>query len=134
MARAAAAAAWAAAITAFAVALHYARPTGALAKVANSEPAHVVAHLLLYGALAALVARALRGWSWKVFALVAAAGLLQEAAQTLFFGVAMGRHEAYDFTIDLAGCAAALAAARAWRWRAERGGAAVPARGSPSSC
>ncbi|HEY3444885.1 MAG TPA: hypothetical protein VGK67_00920 [Myxococcales bacterium] len=115
MARAALAAAWAAAITAGAVALHYARLPGKLGDLASYEPAHVVAHVLLYGVLAALVAAWLRGWSWKVFALVLAVGFVQEACQTLVFGIPMGAHEAKDLTTDLLGCAGALLAARAWR-------------------
>ena len=127
MGRLAAVVAWAAAITAGAVALHYGRLTGTLARLAGWEPAHVVAHLFLYGALAALASWWLRGWSWKVFAAVAAVGFVQEAAQTRVFGIGMGRHEAYDFSIDLLGAAVALGVGRARRRRAQKNGAASPA-------
>jgi len=109
------AAAWAAAITAGAIALHYLRLPGRLGDLAANEPAHVVAHLLLYGTLAALVCTWARDrQQWQVFAVVGVAGLVQEACQTVLFGSAMGRHEAFDLSVDLAAAALVVVARRAW--------------------
>jgi hypothetical protein len=106
--------AWTAAITAGAVFLHYFPPQhGWLRSLANSEAVHVVVHLLLYGLFALLALRAFGRVRWAVL-LTVAAGALQEAAQTVPFGVRPAGPELFDLAVDLVAALGAMALAR-WR-------------------
>jgi len=112
------AAAWAAAITLGAVLLHYFPPgRGWVARAANSEAVHVVAHLLLYGTLTLLGLRASGVRAALAVAATVATGALQEGAQTVLFGIRPGRPELFDLTVDLA---AALTVVVLFRARAAR--------------
>ncbi len=85
-----------------------------LARLMASEPAHIVAHSVLYGALTAMAYFATRR-AWLAFAVVAAVALLQESAQSVWWGRAFGPSEYFDFGVD------AIAAVGAWlamRWLA----------------
>jgi VanZ family protein len=107
------------------------RPDGVLGRLIQTEPAHLVAHALLYGTLAALLA-----WRWfpadaldaprdhmrrralaagATFLLVAGA---QELAQALSRGRGPGAEEYFDLAVDVAGaCLGMIAWAAADRRR-----------------
>ncbi len=105
---------WTTAITCGAVLLHYFPPHhGWLSRLANSEAVHVVAHLLLYGLFSLLALKAVGRARWAVL-LTVAAGALQEAAQTVPFGVRPAGPELFDLTVDLIAALGAIALAR-WR-------------------
>jgi VanZ family protein len=89
-----------------------------------SEKAHVIAHMILFGVLAVLVAGRLwrrppTWFSWRtaaVLALVLAAGMAQEAAQMLVRGLRSVRaNEVFDLCVDLSGALLSLAVYYLWR-------------------
>ena len=71
-----------------------------LARVLASEVTHVSAHLVLYGALAAIVWLASSGRRAIVIGTTAAVALLQEGAQSVVYGRWPGREEAFDLCVD----------------------------------
>jgi len=75
------------------------------------EALHVIAHLFLYGTLAAACRLATRA-AWAPLALVFAVGFVQEAAQTVLFGRPMGPPEAFDIGVDMT--AASLVVLASW--------------------
>jgi hypothetical protein len=99
---------WASTIIACAIYLHYFALPGVLGQAARSETFHIIAHIFLYGLLAALVSVWCHGRAWVVLAAVAAAGFVQEAAQTALFGNPMGWHELFDFSVDVMAAAVFL--------------------------
>lgn len=108
--RALAALAWGSAVVVAALWLKYAPPAPGtwLARVSASEPVHIVAHLFLYGVLAALAWTATRRW-WSSALIVAVFAIAQEAAQSMWWGRAFGAPELFDFAVDATGAAIALA-------------------------
>jgi hypothetical protein len=91
--------------------LHPERWLPLLGRLGRHEAVHVVAHVVLYGTLAAACVRLSRR-PWVPLAVVAGVGLLQEAAQSSF-GKGMGAAEAFDLAVDLAAAAAVTAVTRA---------------------
>ena len=78
-----------------------------LAAIIGAEPVHIVAHVILYGTLACAMRRATRR-AWVAFALMACFAILQEAAQSLWWGRAFGPGEFFDLGVDGAAAAAVL--------------------------
>ena len=92
---------WAACITAVVVSLHSYTPRGLAEVLLGSELFHVVAHLFLYGTMAASALV----WTQRravVLGVVLLAGFVQEAAQTLLYGSPMGGPELFDLGVDTA--------------------------------
>ena len=115
------AAVWGVAIVVGALYLKLARPETEhawLALLMGSEPFHVFAHLVLYGALALLLRSALGARSVIVFAAVIAVGAAQETAQ-VFHARRFGGPELFDLCVDAIAAAIALGA---WHLRARRRG------------
>ncbi len=67
----------------------------------RSEYFHVSAHIFLYGTLTAGIYGVLRRQWRRTLQAVMTLGLVQEAAQSLLFGRAMGSGELCDLGIDL---------------------------------
>jgi hypothetical protein len=82
---------------------------GLLGALLRSEWIHIPAHLALYGSLAICCRRAVGPRLWLVVATVGAVALLQEAAQSLLVGRAMGGSEAFDLAVDTVALVVALA-------------------------
>jgi len=72
---------------------------------------HVVAHVFLYGTLAA-ACHGLSRHRWLPLLVVGVVGLLQEAAQTRLVGKSFGRAEAFDLAVDLGAAAIVIWAVR----------------------
>jgi len=89
------------------------RASPLLAALSASEPVHVVAHLILYGTLAAACTRLLRGRVLAIL-LTVAVGVAQEKIQLLAAGRGMSTPELFDLAVDaLAATVAATICARA---------------------
>jgi hypothetical protein len=73
---------------------------GILGVLAASEPAHIVAHSLLYGTLAAGCYAVAPRPVWAAPLVTLAVAVLQEGAQTVAFGKPMGGPEAFDLLVD----------------------------------
>jgi hypothetical protein len=114
-----ASAAWGVAIVVGALYLKLARPEDRhpwLAVLMGSEPFHVFAHLVLYGALALLLRATLGVRPVIVFFTVIAVGVAQETAQ-VFHVRGFGGAELFDLCVD---ALAATMALGAWHLRARR--------------
>lgn len=114
LARVTLASAWGGCIVAGALWLKLARPESRhawLAVLMGSEPVHVAAHLVLYGALALLVRMAVGRREIVVFACVLLAGVAQETAQVIHVR-SFGRGEAFDLFVDAVAALVVLGAIR----------------------
>lgn len=95
---------------------------GLLGVLAGSEAAHIVAHSVLYGVLAAGCYAVAPRPFWAAPLVTLAVAVLQEGAQTVAFGKPMGGPEAFDLMVDGIATTAVLAMLhkRRRRLRAER--------------
>lgn len=102
---------WGSTIVAAALWLKHAPPAAGswLARATASEGAHIVAHVFLYGVLAALARVATRR-VWASALIVAAFAIAQEAAQS--WGRAFGGAEWFDLGVDTLAAAVVLAIVR----------------------
>ena len=80
----------------------------------QSEAVHIPAHLVLYGALAALVRVALGPRPTVVLVVVLLVGVAQELAQSALFGRAPGAGELFDLAVDACAALTALWLMRRW--------------------
>lgn len=94
------------------------------AAMVASEPAHVVAHLCLYGVLALGLATLARRRLLLVPPTVLAIAFLQECLQVVLFRRRLGRPEAFDLGVDLV---AILVVVMVVAWRRRRGRIDPPA-------
>jgi hypothetical protein len=112
IASAAAVGAWGSAVVAFALWLRIATPERGrpwLATIMASEPFHIAAHLMLYGVLTAFAWRATRRL-WASALAVTVFAVVQEAAQSVWWGRAFERGEYFDLAVDAVAAAIVLAA------------------------
>jgi hypothetical protein len=105
---------WGSAVVVAALWLKYAPPAAGtwLARVMAPEAVHIVAHLFLYGVLAALAWIATRR-AWSSALIVAVFAIAQEAAQSIFWGRAFGGAEWFDLGVDSLAVFVVLATRRA---------------------
>ena len=99
--------AWSVAVIAGAIVLKVLHPERWLPLIGvlgREEAVHVVAHVFLYGTLAA-ASHGLSRHRWVPLVVVGVVGLLQEAAQTLLVGKSFGRAEVFDLAVDLVAAA-----------------------------
>jgi hypothetical protein len=95
------AACWGAAIILGAAWLHTFHPRNrGLARLLAAEATHVTAHVILYGALAAILWFASAGRRAIVIGGSLVVAVLQESAQSILYGRAPGRGEAFDLCVD----------------------------------
>jgi hypothetical protein len=71
-----------------------------IAILAAAEATHVVAHLVLYGVLAALANELLPRPAWAAPALTLGVAFLQELAQVVPFGRGLDHESFYDLFVD----------------------------------